>query len=688
MDCGKNKTILCTKKRFDGIFLLFFITGMLLFPCEFLFSQRYEYSTHPQVNVPAADYSDSFTRPSYTPSTQRSYSETGSLTNTVSDAYSNYPDPNQNFDKNSPLARGDYDERLAAKPASNPRKLSSPRRDSSAQSARQLPSSQSARPLPSSQSTRPMPSVLTTQSAPSFLPPSAPKQGSYQIRVTPAPKPEEEYSWTMPATRDLPPANDYLDSQFLTKEGNTKALSEPPLRSPGVPRETRAGDETEDTYPEFELFAPQNQSSPYRLMEFQQDEQLALISHVETAQTDRSTAANTYYVSSVAPSSGGVSAARLSVSGPEEALSAHIPVKETSGGFPQLVFSEESQYYELNIPSAPWFVNYIGVLPYDEHRFIQESLLLRTQRYSLLEASIIASHPSKPEVASRLLQRYREIESRLLSQISPRDTKLQRAEKILTFMHRELLRGGYQLEQTTMENLFTNGRYNCVTATILYCCLGRAAGLEVKAVELPGHAMCWVKTEQGELDVETTCATWFQYLDDPDTRNRVIHDLIRQAQADVNTAQVRPVTDRELIAKVYYNRGVDFLAEKNFSRALEANAIALLLDPSSATTKGNLLATMNNWSILLCHEGKYPQAAQLLREGIREEPDYATFRNNHVHVYHRWIEALYQAGHMQEALQIADVAATEQPTEPHFGKLQQQIRERMGSTAGAVRQIR
>lgn len=339
-------------------------------------------------------------------------------------------------------------------------------------------------------------------------------------------------------------------------------------------------------------------------------------------------------------------------------------------------FSEAPQRHELTLADSPWYVSYVGGLCYDEHRFLGECLDEKNVSYSLMEASIIASHPSNPTMANRLARSYKQAESRLLSRITPTDSKLQRAEKILVFMHEELMLGGYQLEQTTMENLFSNGRYNCVTATILYCCLGRAAGLEVRAVELPGHAMCWVKTERGEIDVETTCATWFQYLDDAQTRKRVIRDLIRQAQDDVDTAQVRAISDRELIAKVYYNRGVDFLAVKDFRSALESNAIALLLDPTSHTTKGNLLATINNWALNLCYEGKFTQSAELLRKGILEEPEYAMFRKNHVHVYHCWIDNLYRSGRLQEALTVSHLALSEQPAEEHFIKLNQQLQER------------
>lgn len=340
-------------------------------------------------------------------------------------------------------------------------------------------------------------------------------------------------------------------------------------------------------------------------------------------------------------------------------------------------------FTESERSALPWFARYIRDMDAEEYSLIRNAISHLPMRMSLIRASIIASHPGGAENANELLRQYYRVQQEALATFSSQDTELKKAEKLLQFIHEEILTGGYQLERTTMENLF-QGRYNCVTATILYCSLGRQAGLKVTPVELPGHAMCWVYWQDGsKMDVETTCKEWFQYLDKQDVRNKVIEDLILQANprdALEETSrqnlfqQIHPISDEKLLAKIYYNRGVDLLTEKDFAGALEANAIALLLDSSSETTRGNLLATMNNWAISLCQEGYYNQAADLLREGIQHEPEYAMFRNNHVHVFHRWVESLYRAGHYSEALQITERGLKEQPRQPHLQRLYEQIR--------------
>jgi len=349
--------------------------------------------------------------------------------------------------------------------------------------------------------------------------------------------------------------------------------------------------------------------------------------------------------------------------------------------------------------ALPWYAEYIRDLDLnEEHLFNSLRVLGNTKlsqsrcQFSLMEASIIASQPKTAEQANHLLNIYENIEFGVLQKMRQVDAQSQmtqkqkeelKAELILDFMHQKVF-VKYVLEGTTINNLLEHGYYNCVTASLLFCSLAEKAGLNVTAVELPGHAMCWVYLSSGErLAVETTCSNWFKYRNDPVTQQKVICKLIRDASPQLKDQSdqmlllqiPQPISDKRLIAKIYYNRGVDLLSSGDYAGALEANAIAYCLDPQSETTFGNLLATMNNWAIALCRAGQYEEATALLREGIRHQPDYPPFKNNHTHVYHHWVDSLYRNGQMTEALQIAALAAEEQPDVDHFRRLQEQIQQ-------------
>ncbi len=92
----------------------------------------------------------------------------------------------------------------------------------------------------------------------------------------------------------------------------------------------------------------------------------------------------------------------------------------------------------------------------------------------------------------------------------------------------------------------------------------------------------------------------------------------------------------ELVATIYYNRGVDLLAEERFADAAAANLKAVRLDPQNATAKGNLLATINNWAIDLATSGNYEKAAALWQLGLATDPRYDAFRTNYGQLLRQW----------------------------------------------------
>ncbi len=128
----------------------------------------------------------------------------------------------------------------------------------------------------------------------------------------------------------------------------------------------------------------------------------------------------------------------------------------------------------------------------------------------------------------------------------------------------------------------------------------------------------------------------------------------------------RQVSEVELVATIYYNRGVDLLAEKRFADAAAANAKALRLDPQNATAKGNFLATINNWAIDLGTSGEYEQAAELLRLGLAIDPSYDAVRANYVQLFRQWSEDLCGSGRYDDAVRLLTQASKDQPGEKFF----------------------
>ena len=166
----------------------------------------------------------------------------------------------------------------------------------------------------------------------------------------------------------------------------------------------------------------------------------------------------------------------------------------------------------------------------------------------------------------------------------------ERAAALHRILHARVLVGGYDSRATDLADLLDSGRFNCLSSATLFLALAPACGLEAHAVESPGHVWIEVTTPEGRLAVETTLPNW-------------------DSATAVNTARRvgRPLTDVQLIAAFYHNRGVALLEQGQFRAALAANAAALRLDPQCGVARENLLATLNNWAVALAAERRYEE---------------------------------------------------------------------------------
>jgi len=319
-------------------------------------------------------------------------------------------------------------------------------------------------------------------------------------------------------------------------------------------------------------------------------------------------------------------------------------------------------------PHVPFFDGRLCPL---EQRLFADAADRRLDAFSLIEAGLIASGVEEPDELMRYRGRFEALLGELQPRVGKRSKPAQQAQLVFEFLHQRVLTGGYQLESTDLRAALDRGRFNCVSASVLFDCLAAACGLDVCGLEMPGHAMVRLRLTGGPLDVETTCAGWFELLDDPAGRAEAVRRTLGE-DLSRRYARARAVSPVEMTAMIYYNRGVDLLAAERFEEAAVANAKALRLDPASATARGNLLATINNWAIALSAAGRYAESVELLRTGWSFDPTFEAFSLNFVHVYHEWSGALCREGRFGEALGLLERAAAERPDLPYF---QQSSRE-------------
>jgi tetratricopeptide (TPR) repeat protein len=138
----------------------------------------------------------------------------------------------------------------------------------------------------------------------------------------------------------------------------------------------------------------------------------------------------------------------------------------------------------------------------------------RLDRHSDLDAALIVSGARDYSELASLRRRFAEATSSSLKRAARLSTPRERAATLLAALHptrtteTPLLRQ-YALDATTLLDVIETGRYNCVSATIVFLLLGRTSGLDASAVLLPSHARAVVRIDGGRVPVEATDALGF-----------------------------------------------------------------------------------------------------------------------------------------------------------------------------------
>jgi tetratricopeptide (TPR) repeat protein len=318
-----------------------------------------------------------------------------------------------------------------------------------------------------------------------------------------------------------------------------------------------------------------------------------------------------------------------------------------------------------------------------EARLFADAADGRLHGLSPLEAALVASGADNLDSLRHYQQKAAALVGQLRGSTALGGTPREQAEAIFEFLHERVLYGGYDLAYTDLRRVLDEGRFNCVSATVLMNYLAGQLGLDCRGLEMPGHAMARIRLPDGTLDIETTCPHWFQLRDDFRQPSAPATKTIGAAVA-ADCSKAREVSPVQMAAMIYYNRGVDLLNGKRFAEAARANAKAVRLDPRNATARGNLLATINNWAIDLGNSQRFAEAVDLLRRGLATDAKFEPFAQNYVHVHRQWVERLCRESRFEEACNVLSRARAEMPGRDYLRRAQDEVRQRWAKAVAAA----
>lgn len=278
-----------------------------------------------------------------------------------------------------------------------------------------------------------------------------------------------------------------------------------------------------------------------------------------------------------------------------------------------------------------------------ERQLIDDARDGRLDEFSFLDASLIASGIDQPRHLLDCRQRFADQCDRFRAQTSRIESRRELAIAVLAYLHREILTESYQIKTTRVDQALKTGQYNCVASTILFRCLSAELGVTPVVMATPSHVFCRYPGVD-RLDVETTCPDWFEL---PPTSEIIANHPANQANVDV-----RPLSDVEVLGKLFYNRATDKLEAKDFAAACDLLRMSMVLDPADGSARENLLAAINNWSLQRCEAEDFTYAVQLLAEGAAISSDYLPIQMNDLHVHQQWALDLCGRGQFSEALAL------------------------------------
>lgn len=290
-----------------------------------------------------------------------------------------------------------------------------------------------------------------------------------------------------------------------------------------------------------------------------------------------------------------------------------------------------------------------------EHSLLRDAADGALQQHSLAEAALIASGVQDPVRLQYYIARLNELCGELRGSDLLQGSESQQLQAIFESMHAGLLTGQYDARSSSLAVLLEQGRYNCVSSTILFHALAEHFRLRVTAVQSPTHLFSVANVNGRELPIETTCPNWFDAI----SKNPGPHSLRESCAAGQPLRRLTPI---ELVAVVYYNHGVDRLAAGDHASAVDSTQIALQLDPSNAAARGNLLAALNNWALACSKQGNHPRAAAILNAGMLAEPAHRIFEVNQAYVHQTWADVLCSEGAFREAVQVLEQSARHWPS--------------------------
>ncbi len=186
----------------------------------------------------------------------------------------------------------------------------------------------------------------------------------------------------------------------------------------------------------------------------------------------------------------------------------------------------------------------------------------------------------------------------------------------------------YDANATTLYDVVTTGRFNCVSATMLYVIAARRAGIDARPVLLPSHARGLVVLGDRRFVVETTTAHGF---DPPAWVSKEALDRARPRGAHVDLYADERGTEVDwnaLLGIAYGNLGILAQArgDTSLAAALLAREVKLTPPAQAPLVRAQQVSLLTELATGALRAGRFADALGLARRADDVAPDAAMKR--------------------------------------------------------------
>ncbi len=264
----------------------------------------------------------------------------------------------------------------------------------------------------------------------------------------------------------------------------------------------------------------------------------------------------------------------------------------------------------------------------------------------LFHAALVAGGCHDPAELERWSSEFHRFCAQQQSLLEPTMPLPQQAARLLRALHDRYLQGSFQPGCFRLDQTLCGQAHNCLTSTLLFVSLCRCLDLPCRVVGEPSHVFCLL-VEDGAHGVQT---------------------LLPEGVVPAAPGAAEPLTDQQLLARVYYNRGTALLSAQRLRAARDCLAQALQLDPHQASARQNLIATWNELALELCDLRQYPQAATAVVTALALDPQQQVTQANDAHIHHHWVADLCGQGDFARAWEVLERCRQRRPDVPLFDR--------------------